>query len=59
MQSDTDEKVIRKLGKMKIKKKRWKKSPDTPLGEYVEKQKEKAVSRINRKGEKKKRNGLK
>lgn len=58
-QSDTDEKEIRELGKMKMKKKRWKKSPDTPLGEYVERQKEKAVNRINRKGEKKKRNGLK
>lgn len=53
IESDTDNKVIRKLGEMKIKKKRWKKSPDTPLGEYVERQKEKAVTRINRKTKKK------
>lgn len=59
IESDTDEKAIRELGKMKMKKKRWRKSPDTPLGEYIERQKEKAVSRINRKSEKKKRNGLK
>ena len=54
MESDTDNKVIRKLGEMKMKKKRWKKKPDVPLGQYVKEQKEKAVQRTNRKKESKK-----
>lgn len=56
--TDTDNKAIRKLGEMEIKKKRWKKSPDVPLGQYVKEQKEKAVKRTGRKKESKKnRNG--
>lgn len=48
-ESDTDNKEIRQLGKMKMKKKKWKKVPDKPLQHYVKKQKEKAEFRIGRK----------